>query len=69
MDNYIACDDETLSEIVLPCFVGEEKKLKTVFDIDSPNIGTFDEEDEKGLTSMLSLIYYWSIDSKRYFRI
>jgi L-methionine (R)-S-oxide reductase len=24
LDNYIACDDETLSEIVLPCFVGPE---------------------------------------------
>ena len=38
LDNYIACDDETLSEIVVPCFVGSEKKLRTVLDIDSPNI-------------------------------
>ena len=58
LENYIACDDETLSEIVLPCFVGEEKKLRTVFDIDSPHLGTFDEEDEKGLNLMLSLIYH-----------
>ena len=35
LENYIACDDDTQSEIVLPCFVGEGKKLRTVLDIDS----------------------------------
>lgn len=38
LDNYIACDDDTQSEIVLPCFVGADKKLRTVLDIDSPNL-------------------------------
>jgi len=45
LDNYIACDDDTQSEIVLPCFIGQEKKLRTVLDIDSDRIGTFNEED------------------------
>lgn len=47
LDNYIACDDDTQSEIVLPCFV--EKKLRTVLDIDSPKLAMFNEEDQKGL--------------------
>ena len=47
-DNYIACDSETQSEIVLPCF-GHDGNLRTVLDIDSPLIGDFDEEDKKNL--------------------
>ncbi len=57
LENYIACDDETLSEIVLPCFIGEEKKLRTVLDIDSDRIGTFNEEDQKHLEALIALIY------------
>jgi L-methionine (R)-S-oxide reductase len=59
LDNYIACDDDTQSEIVLPCFVGSgsERKLRTVLDIDSPHIGTFDNEDQKGLQTLIDLIY------------
>jgi len=51
LDNYIACDDDTQSEIVLPCSTGsgDSRKLRTVLDIDSPHIGTFDADDEKGL--------------------
>lgn len=57
LENYIACDDETLSEIVLPCFLGEEKKFRTVLDIDSPNLAEFDEEDQKGLEKIITLVY------------
>ena len=57
LDNYIACDADTQSEIVLPCFVGEERKLRTVLDIDSPNVGEFDEEDQKWLEKVISLLY------------
>ena len=49
LENYIACDDDTQSEIVLPCFVTNEngeRKLRTVLDIDSPNLSTFDEKDQ-----------------------
>ena len=57
LENYIACDSDTQSEIVIPCFVGSEKKLVTVLDIDSPDLATFDEEDQKGLEKLLTLIY------------
>eukprot|EP00347_Sterkiella_histriomuscorum_P017250 403350112 len=60
LENYIACDDDTQSEIVLPCFVTNEsgeRKLRTVLDIDSPNLATFDEEDQQGLERLISLIY------------
>jgi L-methionine (R)-S-oxide reductase len=85
LENYIACDDDTQSEIVLPCFeiVEDEeeedeeygdmggdaggtggaskkrgvRKLRTVLDIDSTNIGNFDEEDQRGLEKIISLIY------------
>ncbi len=66
LENYIACDDETLSEIVVPCLVSEnlgesgsdgEKVLRTVLDIDSDRIGTFDEEDQKYLEALVALIY------------
>jgi putative methionine-R-sulfoxide reductase with GAF domain len=78
LDNYIACDDDTQSEIVLPCFItvaseeeedfsgdaggtgGSQKKrmLRTLLDIDSIKIGTFDEDDQRGLERIISLIYH-----------
>lgn len=88
LENYIACDDDTKSEIVLPCFeiVEDEedddeeygdmggcsgdaggtggaskkrgiRKLRTVLDIDSTHVGNFDEEDQRGLEKIISLIY------------
>ena len=87
LENYIACDDDTQSEIVLPCFETVEdedddeeygdmsgcsgdaggtggaskkrgiRKLRTVLDIDSTHIGNFDEEDQRGLEKIISLIY------------
>jgi putative methionine-R-sulfoxide reductase with GAF domain len=79
LENYIACDDDTQSEIVVPCFVtvdeddddefmGESggtggskkrkvRKLKTVLDIDSTRVGNFDEEDQRGLEKIITLIY------------
>lgn len=71
LDNYIACDDDTQSEIVLPCFISEDecsgdaggtggakaRRLRTLLDIDSTVVGNFDEEDQKGLEKLISLIY------------
>ena len=82
LDNYIACDDDTQSEIVLPCFVTVEgddeeddgcfsgdaggtggaskkcaRRLKTLLDIDSTVVGNFEEEDQRGLERLISLIY------------
>ena len=75
LDNYIACDDDTQSEIVLPCFQTveileeedgsgtggskkRERRLRTLLDIDSTRIGNFDEEDQRGLEKIISLIYH-----------
>ena len=44
LDNYIACDDNTRSEIVLPV-LSKDGSFKTQLDIDSPYVGTFDEGD------------------------
>jgi len=53
--NYIPCDEDTQSEIVVPCF--KDGVFRTVFDLDSPNVGEFDEEDAKGLEALSKLIY------------
>lgn len=83
--NYIACDDDTKSEICVPCFQtsfetdpNEEedddftgdaggtggaskkrkvRKFRTLLDIDSVDIGTFDEEDQRELEKIVALIY------------
>ena len=66
LENYIACDDETRSEIVIPCF--EEAMMhnthkdgkgpfKTQLDIDGPDVGNFDKEDQKYLEKLLVMIY------------
>ena len=52
LDNYIACDDNTRSEIVLPV-LNQDGSFKTQLDIDSPNVGTFNLEDQKYLQQML----------------
>lgn len=33
------------------------RKIKTILDIDSTRIGNFDEEDQRGLEKIISLIY------------
>ncbi len=53
-DGHIACDGDTNSEIVIPMVVNCE--LKGVFDIDSPNLNRFDQEDADGLTSLLKVL-------------
>lgn len=50
---HIACDARSLSEIVLPV-VNSNGDLIAVFDVDSEAVGTFDDEDERGLTRILS---------------
>ncbi|MDR1650675.1 MAG: GAF domain-containing protein [Synergistaceae bacterium] len=58
-DNYIACDDSSASEIVIPLV--KKGRLIGVLDIDSPVPERFDAEDEKGLekiaASLVRLIY------------
>ena len=53
--NYIACDDETQSEIVLPLF-DEKNNVLAVLDIDSIFKNTFDEIDKSKLEELIRLI-------------
>ena len=51
---HIACDSASNSEIVLPIHVNGE--VWGVLDIDSPYIGRFTEEDQKGLEKIVSIL-------------
>ena len=51
---HIACDSASESEIVLPILVSG--KLIGVLDIDSPVKARFDEEDQVGLTNLLTTL-------------
>ncbi|KAL7412690.1 GAF domain-like protein [Mrakia frigida] len=58
---HIACDGDTKSEIVIPLVVpskieGEPSRTVGVLDLDSVVLGTFDEEDRKGLEAIAELI-------------
>ena len=48
---HIACDAASNSEVVVPLIKGGE--LLGVLDLDSPNLGRFDEEDAKGLEELV----------------
>jgi L-methionine (R)-S-oxide reductase len=61
--DYIACDAEARSELVIPLFQG--KKLLGVLDLDSPRIGNFDEQDQEGLSTVVELLLAGS-DLNRY---
>ena len=54
LKNYIACDDDTRSEIVVPVFDAVDPDhpfkdgkgpFRTQLDVDSPDVGTFDKHD------------------------
>lgn len=50
-NNYIACDDETKSEIVLPVFSKENKdEVIAVWDIDSVILDRFDDVDVENIS-------------------
>jgi L-methionine (R)-S-oxide reductase len=51
---HIACDPNTLSEIVVPVF-DRDQNLIAVFDVDSDRLAAFDEEDRVGLERIVSL--------------
>lgn len=51
---HIACDSASNSEIVVPLHV--DGKIFGVLDIDSPSIGRFTEEDEKGLLQFAGIL-------------
>ena len=51
---HIACDCASNSEIVLPIHVAG--KIWGVLDIDSPNIGRFTEQDQRGLEEVVKVL-------------
>jgi GAF domain-containing protein len=53
---HIACDSRSKSEIVIP-ILDENENIVGVLDVDSDRFNTFDEEDERGLNRILSLLY------------
>jgi L-methionine (R)-S-oxide reductase len=48
---HIACDSASNSEVVVPLL--KDAELLGVLDLDSPNVGRFDEEDAKGLEELV----------------
>jgi L-methionine (R)-S-oxide reductase len=53
--HHIACSSETKSEIVLP-ITDESNRVIAVFDIDSVEVDSFDETDEKYLKIISKMI-------------
>jgi len=51
---YISCDDQTVSEIVVPII--KDGKLTAVLDIDGDRIGQFDTTDQDSLEKLVKLI-------------
>lgn len=53
-ENYVACDPRDLSEIVIPIAgEGEGGAIVAVLDLDSFEVGAFDESDDEGLRAVL----------------
>ncbi len=51
---HIACDERSRSEIVLP--IHHQGQIVAVLDIDSPQIGRFDEVDRQGLQEIVEAL-------------
>ena len=49
-EGHIACDAASRSEVVVPLYKGE--RLIGVFDLDSPEVGRFDADDQAGLEAI-----------------
>src|SRR5688500_118544 len=47
---HIACDAASRSELVVPLV--KDDRLIGVFDLDSPRVGRFDEDDQRGLEAI-----------------
>ena len=50
---HIPCDSASRSELVVPLYRGDE--LIGVFDLDSPELDRFDEDDQRGLERIAAL--------------
>ena len=52
-DGHIACDSASQSEVVVPLFDGE--RLLGVWDVDSPTIARFDDDDRVGMENLCAI--------------
>ncbi len=62
---HIACDSRSVSEIVVPVF-DNKGELIAVFDVDSTEIASFDEEDKMFLETILTKHFSTSSLIKQY---
>ncbi len=56
---HIACDSASNSEIVIPMIFSNgplQGELAGVLDLDSPLLGRFDEQDQRGLEEIVSIL-------------
>ncbi|HEV2620905.1 MAG TPA: GAF domain-containing protein [Frateuria sp.] len=53
-DGHIACDADSQSEIVVP-LVKADGSLLGVWDVDSPRVGRFDEDDRAGMAALCAV--------------
>ena len=51
---HIACDTASNAEIVIPLFDGE--RVLGVFDVDSPTLKRFDDQDAEGLNELVTVL-------------
>ncbi len=51
-DGHIACDSASRSELVVPLFALGDNALIGVLDLDSPDPGRFDVEDQEGIENL-----------------
>ena len=54
-DDYIACDPRDRSEIVIP-MIDEAGACWGVLDVDSWEVASFDQDDERGLRAVISAV-------------
>lgn len=55
-EGHIACSSASKSEIVVPIYRNQE--IIGVLDVDSEHLNHFDEDDQKGLEKIISLIQF-----------
>jgi len=53
-EGHIACDAASNSEIVVP-LVNADGSLFGVWDVDSPSVGRFDDEDRAGMEALCAV--------------
>ena len=62
-DGHIACDAASQSEIVVP-LVKADGSLLGVWDVDSPSIARFDEEDRAGMEALCE-VFMQALDGQK----